>query len=247
MFCSLRDFLIWNEFWNGTPLVSDDLLSQALVRPKLNDGSPSHYGFGWVIARQPGRAWHNGAWLGARTYIIRDAASKRCLVVLDDSLNQRAATIASSIQSQLFTSNARYSVAPRVSPFTEVCFDDEQVIVTYDGQTYQWLELDGFKVEDIVASSKLQFGDNCQKSVAENLVDVLWRMDHRPGDTVKLRLLELETKQDVVIANAPMTKENRFAVSWKSGGTPTRKQLTRKTMTRSTIATWRLIRNFVLG
>jgi CubicO group peptidase (beta-lactamase class C family) len=132
VFCSLRDFLIWDEFWSGNSLVSDDLLSQAFVRPKLNDGSPSHYGFGWVIARQPGRAWHNGAWLGARTYIIRDAASKRCLAVLDNSQNERAATIASSIERQLFRSSARHGVAPRVSPFTEVRFDDEQVIVTYD-------------------------------------------------------------------------------------------------------------------
>lgn len=45
VFCSLQDFLIWDEFWNGNPLVSDRVLGEAFVRPKLNDGSLSDYGF----------------------------------------------------------------------------------------------------------------------------------------------------------------------------------------------------------
>lgn len=214
VFCSLRDFLIWDAFWNGNSLVADDLLSQAFTRPKLNDDSLSYYGFGWVLSSQPGRVWHNGGWLGARTYIMRDAVSKQCLVVLDNSSNEKAETIAREIQAQLFTQKKQYGDAPRVSPFTDVRFDNGQVMVTFDGQPYRWLELDGFQVDDIVSTAKLHFGDDWQKRVAEDLVAVLWRMDHRPGDTVGLRLQKPDAKQDIVIEKAAMTKGNRFATVW---------------------------------
>ena len=91
----------------------------------------------------------------------------------------------------------RNNAPPKLSPFTAVRFEDEQVIVAYDGQTYQWLELNGIKVEDIVASSKKQFGGQWQKRISEDLVELLWGMGHRPGNMVKLRLLDLKTKQDV--------------------------------------------------
>ena len=31
--------------------------------------------------------WHNGAWLGANTVIIRNTERKNCLVILDNSSN----------------------------------------------------------------------------------------------------------------------------------------------------------------
>lgn len=214
IFCSLRDFLIWNEFWNGNSLVSDEMLSQAFFRPELNDGISSYYGFGWVITSPAGRVWHNGAWLGARSYIVRDAVSKQCLVVLDNSDNDLVPTIARKLQTQLFGPRPDYGDAPRVSPFTEVRFDDEQVIVTHNGQICQWLELDGLKVEDIVTTAKLHYREDWQQRLAKDLVDVLFRMDHRPDETVKLRLLEIESNQEIVVDDAPMTKKNRFAVYW---------------------------------
>ena len=99
VFCSLHDFKIWDRFWNGSPLVSDALLEQAFERPKLNDGNKSDYGFGWVVERK--RHWHNGAWLGANTYIARYPASRCCIVVLDNSSNLRLENIASEIRRAL--------------------------------------------------------------------------------------------------------------------------------------------------
>ena len=101
---------------------------------------------------------------------------------------------------------------PKLSPFTDVQFERDQVIVTYADQTYQWLELDGHKVEEIVASSKQQFGSRWQKRISEDLVEVLWGLNHKPGKTVKLRLLDLKTKEETVAENAPMTEENRSTV-----------------------------------
>jgi CubicO group peptidase (beta-lactamase class C family) len=95
VFCSLHDFVIWDQFWYGSPLVSDPLLRQAFRRPKLNDGTKSDYGFGWVVARKG--HWHNGSWLGANTFISRYPESRCCLVVLDNSSNPRVDKIASHL------------------------------------------------------------------------------------------------------------------------------------------------------
>ena len=104
---------------------------------------------------------------------------------------------------------AALSEPPKLSPFTDVKFQGEELLVTYEGNDYEWLELDDLTVMQIVASSKEQFGDLWQKRVAEDLVEVLWGMDHRPSDTVRLRLVDPITKAENVVAAAPMTKENR--------------------------------------
>lgn len=108
--------------------------------------------------------------------------------------------------------------APKVSPFTDVEFFEQQILVAYEGQTYQWLEIDDIEVADLIASSKEQFGDRWQKRIAEDLVEVLWGMDHYPGKTVKLRLLNLETSEDFVVENAPMTFRNRDEIYAKRLG-----------------------------
>jgi len=102
--------------------------------------------------------------------------------------------------------------APKVSPFTEVTFIDQQIIVTYEKESYQWLELDGIKVEDIVAAAKKKYWGRWQKRVREDLVDVLWSMDHHPTETVQLRLRNLETGEQRVVEEAPLTEDNRSAV-----------------------------------
>ncbi len=85
VYCSLHDFVIWDQFWNGNQLVSDSLLQQALKQPTLHDGTKSDYGFGWGV--EPNYHHHAGAWLGAFTYIARYPSSKKCLVILDNSCN----------------------------------------------------------------------------------------------------------------------------------------------------------------
>jgi CubicO group peptidase (beta-lactamase class C family) len=92
IFCSLHDFVIWDQFWEGNPLISEGLLRQAVRRPKLNDGTKSDYGFGWVVERKG--HWHSGAWRGANTFIARYPESGCCLVVLDNSSNPRVDKIA---------------------------------------------------------------------------------------------------------------------------------------------------------
>ncbi len=104
--------------------------------------------------------------------------------------------------------------APKISPFTAVRFDDDRVIVTYKDQDYQWLEIDGIKVEDMIKSAKWRFGFIWKKRIAEDMIDVLWGMGHQPNETVSLRLKDLETGDVLDITVAAMTSENRTAVYW---------------------------------
>lgn len=94
--CSLHDLVIWDRFWYGNPLVSDELLEQAFTAPKLNDGTISDYGFGWVI--ENGRQWHDGSWLGANTHVARYPASRSFLAILDNSSNPRIDEIVHEIE-----------------------------------------------------------------------------------------------------------------------------------------------------
>ena len=186
------------------------------------DASGPAMGLGWVIAGDGQTRWHNGQTGGSHSALFINRELKCAVVVL---CNTAVANEVDQLAMQLMLKVAGLetkaergewdNVPPKLSPFTAVRFEDEQVIVVYDGQTYQWLELNGIKVEDIVASSKKQFGGQWQKRISEDLVELLWGMGHQPGNMVKLRLLDLKTKQDFVVENAPMTKENRYAIVGK--------------------------------
>ncbi|MEM1124992.1 MAG: serine hydrolase domain-containing protein, partial [Bacteroidota bacterium] len=85
VFSSAKDMFLWDKFWYGNPLIGQENLQEAFKKPTLNDGTISDYGFGWIITEKG--MWHDGAWLGARTVIIRNTEHKNCLVVLDNSAN----------------------------------------------------------------------------------------------------------------------------------------------------------------
>ena len=54
----------------------------------LENGKRPKYGFGWMLNKE-GKTIHSGSWLGARTYIARDTSTKTCIVVLDNSTNDK--------------------------------------------------------------------------------------------------------------------------------------------------------------
>lgn len=183
------------------------------------DASGPAMGLGWIIVGDGETRWHNGGTGGfASTLFINRRINSAVIVLCNTAVSDKVDELgiqliqkAAGLETKA-ERGERNSAPPKLSPFTAVRFDDEQVIVAYDGQTYQWLELNGIKVEDIVASSKKQFGGQWQKRISEDLVELLWGMGHRPGNMVKLRLLDLKTKQDFVVENAPMTEENRAIV-----------------------------------
>jgi len=189
------------------------------------DASGPAMGLGWVIAADGQTRWHNGQTGGSHSALFINRELNCAIVVL---CNTALANEVDQLAAQLLLKVAGLETAAepgergerdngpqKLSPFTDVQFEAEQVIVDYDGQTYQWLELNGIKVEDIVTSSKKQFGQRWQMRIKEDLVELLWGMDHQPDNMVKLRLLDLKTKRDFVVENAPMTKENRSAIVGK--------------------------------
>ncbi|HAS41422.1 MAG TPA: hypothetical protein DCS93_13135 [Microscillaceae bacterium] len=88
VFSSLEDFLIWDKFWYSNSLISQENLQEAFKPVQLKKRKVSRYGFGWTLGKE-GRISHTGSWLGARNYIIRDIQTKTCIVVLDNSTNNR--------------------------------------------------------------------------------------------------------------------------------------------------------------
>ena len=88
IFSSTEDLLIWDRVLYSNDLVSDNNLREAFRRPTLANGQKSNYGFGWQIYDDG--VWHTGAWLGARTFIIRNTKRKECIVILDNSSNSKS-------------------------------------------------------------------------------------------------------------------------------------------------------------
>jgi len=100
VFSSAADMLLWDQFWYGSnSLVDDRNLQEAFKRPTLANGKRSDYGFGWLITENG--MWHNGAWLGANTMIIRNTAEKICIVILDNSSSHFVDKIAKALRSAL--------------------------------------------------------------------------------------------------------------------------------------------------
>jgi len=85
VFSSANDMEIWDRFWYGNDLISQCLLEEAFKKPTLLDETKSDYGFGWIITDQG--MWHNGAWLGANTFIARNTERKTCTAIFDNSAN----------------------------------------------------------------------------------------------------------------------------------------------------------------
>jgi len=86
VFSSLNDFVKWDQFWYENKLISNENLKEAFKKPTLNSGEKSNYGFGWVIINED-IVMHNGAWLAANTYFVRNTKKKTSLVLLDNSSN----------------------------------------------------------------------------------------------------------------------------------------------------------------
>ncbi|HEY3395237.1 MAG TPA: serine hydrolase [Lacipirellulaceae bacterium] len=195
-----------------------DAIELAWKQHRDADASGPAMGLGWIIAGDGQTRWHNGQTGGSHAALFINREIKSAVVVLSNTAAEEIDQLAIQLirKAAGAQTNAqqgeRNNAPPKLSPFTAVRFEDEQVVVAYDGQTYQWLEFNGIKVDDIVTASKKQFGGQWQKRISEDLVELLWGMGHRPGNTVKLRLRDLKTIEDIVVANAPMTEENRALV-----------------------------------
>jgi CubicO group peptidase (beta-lactamase class C family) len=87
VFSNLQDLYKWDQALHpeAKQLVSDEKLLEQVFRPGLlNDGTGAFYGYGWMLTEDGSAAYHNGIWLGYRTYIARYLNERFTIVVLSN-------------------------------------------------------------------------------------------------------------------------------------------------------------------
>ena len=97
---------------------------------------------------------------------------------------------------------------PELAPFTAVRFGKDSVLIEVEGDWYRWKAIDAVKTHELIAFAKKTYRGRWQKRIVEDLVEVLAKMGHKTGKTVKLTLVSM-TNIPVVLPAVPMTKENR--------------------------------------
>ena len=80
---------------------------------------------------------------------------------------------------------------------------------------YDLIAINDVPADQIVSFSASLDADTAQKHFEEDLVELLTRMDHKPGNSATLKLKDLTTGQEEVKKDVPMTSENRWAI-WKA-------------------------------
>lgn len=220
VFCSLHDFVIWHRFWNGNAIVSSDLLGEALSPVELSGGSVSNYGFGWIVEED--RHWHNGSWLGARTFIARYPESDCCFVVLDNSSNGDLDKIVKHIEKTLgpvfldlyspeaakrLVADGNYA---KVAPFTGVRWENGRPTIEIEGSWYPLLAVDDHPIEKVMQFANDEFGSKAKKRFAEDFVETLAKMGHNPNwhVTLTVRKADGSTEEKITL----LTSENRNEV-----------------------------------
>lgn len=101
------------------------------------------------------------------------------------------------------------------SPFSAVRWEEFQPQVKVGEQWYRLVSFDEVPAEEIVAFSRQTYEDLWQKRFEEDLIELLIRMGHPPGDTVKLVVQPLESSETQVLEEVPLTAENREAI-WEA-------------------------------
>jgi len=115
----------------------------------------------------------------------------------------------------------------RVSPFTEVQYEGDNVFVRYNDVMYQLVKIEGIDTKTLVETSKHAYKDLWQKRITEDIVEVLKAAGATPENHVSLVLYDLETKKDFVVEQAEMTNENRNKAWDKARGRSSQQQWSR--------------------
>ncbi len=88
VYSSASDLLLWHKALLEYKLLPKEKQLQAFQPAKLNDGTLSYYGFGWVLnKKKPAiKMWHNGGWFGFRTIIWRDVNTDSVFIILTNDI-----------------------------------------------------------------------------------------------------------------------------------------------------------------
>lgn len=94
----------------------------------------------------------------------------------------------------------------KASPFTAVKWENEQPIVEFENEWYQFEKLDHLSKKIILNFCKKEYGHKWQKRFSEDLVEVLGALGHKPTISVRLVLSKTGVSKDY---RGAFTAENR--------------------------------------
>jgi len=98
------DLLKWDKALYTEKLIKQTTLQEAFIPMKLNNGSFSNYGFGWVVRTDPmfGKiVWHNGDNPGYKTQIMRYIDKKKTIIVLNNNAHRDFNSIIKQLETML--------------------------------------------------------------------------------------------------------------------------------------------------
>ena len=104
---------------------------------------------------------------------------------------------------------------PRLAPFSAVRWKDSTPEVKVKDTWYELLAINDVEAKDIVKFCKDKEEKLWQKRFEEDLVEMMARMGHEPGEKVTLKLRDLKTDETQVQKDVPNTHENRQAI-WEA-------------------------------
>ena len=200
----------------------------------LHTPERSYYAYGWIRKEPTERFphtvyWHNGSntlWYSLAVFI----PEKNMVVAVtsndgDFEKAEEAAWEVVRASARQFkdgpdardgerTTGAGY---PKLSPFAAIRWQKSQPEVKVPevkvgNEWFKLVSLDDLPAEEIVAFSQRTNGDKWQMRFEEDLVELLSRMGHPPGETVKLVVQSLTSTETQVLEDVPMTAANRWMI-----------------------------------
>ncbi|KAA5532252.1 serine hydrolase [Taibaiella lutea] len=84
---TVNDLLKWDDALYTNKLLPATVMKTIFESGKLNDGTPTNYGFGWFIKDKPDGTKivsHSGGWPGYITYIERNMTSHKTIILLQN-------------------------------------------------------------------------------------------------------------------------------------------------------------------
>ena len=101
---SAADLLKWDKALYTEKLIKQSTLQEAFTPMKLNDGSFSNYGFGWVLQTDSvlGKiVWHNGDNPGYKTQIVRYIDKRKTVILLNNNYYENFSAILKGVEEVL--------------------------------------------------------------------------------------------------------------------------------------------------
>ncbi len=106
---------------------------------------------------------------------------------------------------------------PKLSPFAAVRWEKLQPEVRVGDEWFGLVSLNEVPAAEIIAFSQRTNGELWRKRFEEDLVELLSRMGHPPGDAVDLTVRPLTSDETKVLEDVPLTAANRRAIQAAAG------------------------------